>query len=557
MRSLRAKFISITGLMLLVGLGAGVGSMWGNAVLTDSISRNLVLAQATRNQGSADMMHDALRGDVYRALHAARVEPTLRPQIEADLKDHLAQLRRNVDENRGLALNDHIRAALGELEAPLAAYAKAASHLVETAFESTKEAERALPDFVQRFEVLEDAMAAVSDRIGQAAEQVEQEASVLASMTRWMNAAGAMLSILITMGLCLYLLRSVLRPISSMTETMKALADGNTDVDVTGGRRSDEIGRMARAVEVFRDNAREMTRLRAEQEETRARAELQRRHDLISLADQVEASLRQVAGAVSMAAEKTASAAQTVSNSVQSTNDQASAVAAASHQAASNVQTVATATEELSASFAEVAEHVARAGAVTRRATDVAQRTNATVEELTAAAEKIEEVVQLISTVAAQTNLLALNAAIEAARAGEAGRGFAVVAQEVKELAGQTAKATEIIAAQISAMQATTSQAVAAIHEIGRTVQDIDTISGAIAAAVEEQQAATRDIAQNVQQAALGTQEVSENIEGVSRAALNSSSAAAASLDASDVLRAQAATLIDSLDQFLGRLRAA
>jgi methyl-accepting chemotaxis protein len=256
MQSLRAKFIIITGLMLAVGLGAGISAVWSNAVLTDGISQNLVLAQATRNQGNADMMHDALRGDVYRALHAARVEPTSRSQVEEDLRDHLAQLRRNIDENKGLALSPDIRTALADVEEPLAAYAKAASTLVEAAFESTREAERMLPDFVQRFDVLEDAMETISGRIGEVAERLEQEAGALAAITRWMNVAAATISLLITIGLCLYLLRGALRPIGAMTRTMRALADGDTNVDVIGARRRDEIGEMARAVEVFRDNAR-------------------------------------------------------------------------------------------------------------------------------------------------------------------------------------------------------------------------------------------------------------------------------------------------------------
>jgi methyl-accepting chemotaxis protein len=557
MGSLRTRFVLITGMLLLTALGsAGIG-FWSNAALTDSIAQNLLLARAMHNQGSADMMHDALRGDVYRALHAARVEATLRPVVEQDLKDHLDQLRRNVADNKGLSLPSEIRAALATVEEPLEAYAVSATKIVELAFESTREGEQNLPEFVKAFEALEEAMEGVSARIEEAAEQVKVEAEGLASLTTMMNWIASTVSVVVALGLCLYLLRGVVRPVAQMTQTMNSLADGHLDVEVPSRTRRDEIGRMAKAVEVFRNNAREVVALRQEQEQTFEASERRRREDLMVLADQVEASLKEVAGAVSVAAQDTAGAADTVSHSVRLTNEQANAVAAASQQASANVQTVATATEELSASFGEVAAQVSRAATVARHATAIAQRTNAMVEELTASAHRIGEVVQLISTVAAQTNLLALNATIEAARAGEAGRGFAVVAAEVKELANQTAKATDTIAAQITGMQASTSEAVSAIREISDTVRDIDGISAAIAVAVEEQQAAANEIARNVQQASQGTQEVTRNIEGVSRAAMTTSSAASSSLEASKSLEAQAEALVDSLDRFLTQLRAA
>jgi methyl-accepting chemotaxis protein len=386
MRSLRAKFVIITGLMLVVGSGAGISAVWSNAVLTDSISQNLILAHATRNQGSADMMHDALRGDVYRAFHAARVEPTLRSHIEEDLNDHLTQLRRNVEENKRLSLNTKIHNALADVKAPLVAYAESASTLVEMAFESTREAERGLPDFVQKFDALEDAMEAISGRIAEASDQVEQQAGALAAVTRWMNTVAAAFSVLITLGLCLYLLRGVLRPISTMTGTMRALADGDTRVAVIGTGRRDEIGEMARAVEVFRDNAQEMEHLRTEQELARQRIEADKHRMMAELAKSFEAKVGNLVQRLSVAANELEGTAQSMTTVADRTTQQSVGVASTAQQTSANVQTVAAATEELSISIREIASQVTQSSHVAERAVGDALRTNQTVQTLAASA---------------------------------------------------------------------------------------------------------------------------------------------------------------------------
>jgi methyl-accepting chemotaxis protein len=557
MRSLRAKFVIITGLMLAVGLGAGISAVWSNAALTSSISQNLILAHATRNQGSADMMHDALRGDVYRALHAARVEPMLRPHIEDDLNDHLAQLRRDIDENKGLALSDQIRSALADVEAPLTAYAKSASSLVEMAFESTREAEQGLPDFVQKFDALEDAMEAISGRIAEASERVEQEAGSLAAVTRWMNTAAAALSVLMTMGLCLYLLRAVLRPVSDMTKTMRALANGSTSVDVIGAKRRDELGEMARAVEVFRDNAQEMEHLRTEQERTRVQSEADKRRMMAELAQSFEAKVGVLVQRLSVAANGLEDTAQSMTAVADSTTQQSVTVSSAAQQTSANVQTVAAATEELSISIREIASQVHTSSQIAERAVGDAQRTNQTVQTLAISAEKIGHVVQLISTIASQTNLLALNATIEAARAGEAGKGFAVVASEVKELASQTSRATDEISTQIASVQQATTEAVQAIQAIASTIGEMSQISTSIAAAMEEQGAATAEIARNVQEAARGTEFVTGSISEVRQGAGETGSAAAEVLSSAQELARHSASLGQEVEHFLSGVKAA
>jgi methyl-accepting chemotaxis protein len=543
--------------MLTVGLGAGISALWSNAALTSSISQNLILAHATRNQGSADLMHDALRGDVYRALHAARVDRTLRPDIEEDLNDHLAQLRRDIDESKKLALSDEIRSALANVETPLTAYAKSASSLVEMAFESTKEAEQGLPDFVQKFDALEEAMENISGRIAEASERVEQEAGALAAVTRWMNTAAAALSVLMTIGLCLYLIRGVLRPVSGMTKTMRTLASGDTSVEVIGAKRRDEIGEMARAVAVFRDNAQEMEHLRMEQERTRHQSEADKRHMMAELAQSFEAKVGTLVQRLSIAAGGLEHTAQLMTAAANRTTQQSVGVATTAQQTSANVQTVAAATEELSISIREIASQVMQSSQIAERAVSDAQRTNQTVQTLAASAEKIGHVVNLISTIASQTNLLALNATIEADRAGEAGKGFAVVATEVKELASQTSRATDEISAHIAGVQQATTDAVQAIQAIARTIREMSQISTSIAAAIEEQGAATSEIARNVQEAARGTEFVTGSISEVRQGAGDTGTAATQVLSSAQELTRHSANLGQEVKHFLSSVKAA
>ncbi|WP_244433664.1 methyl-accepting chemotaxis protein [Azospirillum sp. B506] len=319
-------------------------------------------------------------------------------------------------------------------------------------------------------------------------------------------------SVLVTViciGLAASLLSSVVRPILTLTGTMGRLANRELSAPVDGTARSDELGAMARAVQVFKDGLIEADRLAAA-EAAEQQAKLRRAQTIERLLTGFESSSNAALRTVAAAASELDATAHSMSAMAQQTSSQATVVASAAEQTSANVQTVATATEEMASSIREIGTQIARSADIAGKAVNEAAQTSNAVRSLAEAAQKIGEVVGLITDIASQTNLLALNATIEAARAGEAGKGFAVVASEVKSLAGQTAKATDEIASQIGAIQQTTQSVVSAITGIGGTIGSINDITTAIAAAIEEQSAATNEISRNVQQAAAGTQEVIE-----------------------------------------------
>jgi methyl-accepting chemotaxis protein len=350
--------------------------------------------------------------------------------------------------------------------------------------------------------------------------------------------------------------RAIVPPITAMTGAMGRLAEGDHGVDVPGADRRDEVGLMAKAVLVFKENMIRAKELAAREAEAQKQREA-RAQAIEQLTNGFDSDVTMVLKTVASATTEMQATAQSMTATAEETSRQSTAVAAASDQASTNVQTVASAAEELSSSIVEISRQVSQSAQIAGKAVADAEQTNERVRGLAEAAQKIGDVVSLINDIASQTNLLALNATIEAARAGEAGKGFAVVASEVKSLANQTAKATEDIAAQISAIQSSTRDAVGAIGGIGSVIREINEIATTIASAVEEQGAATQEIARNVQQAAQGTTEVSSNISGVTEAATSTGAAAEQVLAASSELSQQSETLRGKVETFLAAVKAA
>jgi len=355
----------------------------------------------------------------------------------------------------------------------------------------------------------------------------------------------------------LVLARGLVKPLNAMTAAMSDLASGNLDVVVAGAGRRDELGRIAKAMEVFKGNAVAQRKLEGEQKEAQAHSAARRRSDMVGLAGEFERAVGGIIDTVSSASGELEATATTLTRTAEMTREMSSGVNAASATASTNVQAVAAATDEMTSSIAEIGRQVQKSSQIAADAVTQAEKTDARVNELSAAASRIGDVVQLITAIAEQTNLLALNATIEAARAGEAGRGFAVVAQEVKALAAQTAKATGDISTQIAGMQSATQDSVAAIKEISGTIGQISEISAAIAAAVEEQSAATGNISRNIREAAAGTSEVASGITKVTDGANQTGTASSEMLSSARSLARESARLRDEVARFLQSLKAA
>ena len=448
--------------------------------------------------------------------------------------------------------------AFGKLKAAVAGYLKQSKNAIEmadgdagSALMFIKGAERNFADIEK---LTDDLIARSSDskdrEIARAGIRLEEEQLTLTGVLLVVAFVGILFSFLIG--------RNISRPVVAMSEAMRELAVGNFEVQLPGLDRRDEVGQMAHAIQDFKVQAvAKAEREAAEREQKNRELAAARRTELHNLAESFEAAVGNIIENVGSASGELENSAVILTKSSAATQQLSTVVAAASEETSTNVQSVASATEEMAGSINEIGRQVLDSNRIANEAVDQAQKTDARIAELSLAASRIGDVTKLITTIAEQTNLLALNATIEAARAGDAGRGFAVVAQEVKALAAQTAKATSEISTQITGMQAATQDSVLAIKEISGTIGRVSEIAAAIAAAIEEQGAATQEIARNVQQAALGSTQVATSIADVNRGAGDTGSASAQVLSSAQLLSTENKRLKAEMVKFLATVRAA
>jgi methyl-accepting chemotaxis protein len=497
------------------------------AVVVDAVRITLMRYGATLAMADAD---DARLALGYAQTAIADSEAEIAGPEDAKLKSLLVALKTAISADAA-ALDEEIKVA-GDLRAKQA-------------------------DLVKASATIDDEVNRINQKLGTVrAEQGERTAAAVQD-TRQTVIATSTGALILGAVLAWLIGASVSGPIRAMTDRMQALAAGELDEAIPGGEQSDEIGRMARAVEVFRGNALAVRRMEGEAAVQRQSTEADRARMMAELAGRFEHGMQDVITGVGGRAEEMGRSASELARVAERGRGLAEAVATRAEQASVNVQTVASATQELAASIREISSQVQRSVAVSNRATGETQRTSGLILGLSNAAEKIGNIVALIQAIASQTNLLALNATIEAARAGEAGRGFAIVASEVKNLATQTAQATEQIAGQIATIQSATGESVAAMTQFGATVREMADIANAIAAAVEEQGAATGEIARNVEQAASGTAAVTREMSDVRAVAGETDAGAEAALAAAAALQQQAVSLKTNVDDFLHTIRAA
>jgi methyl-accepting chemotaxis protein len=416
---------------------------------------------------------------------------------------------------------------------------------------------RAEADIMKTFSGFEPLLVEALKEIDRLAGAAEASEMALRDAMKVRMAAALALAALMMCALSLLLGRAISQPISAMTSALTKLAGGDFNVVLPGLHRRDEIAEMAGAARIFKDNMIETERLRAEQLADQQAQSLQRREERLRLASGFQDAVGSIVDKLSSEATELEAAASTLTRTAETTLELSGVVSGASSEASDNIRSVATAIEEMTSSVGEIGRQVQESSSIAQSAVEHAKTTDARIAALSQAAGRIGDVVKLITGIAEQTNLLALNATIEAARAGEAGRGFAVVAQEVKALAAQTARATEQIDVQISGMQAATGESVEAIKQIGKVILRISEVSGMIAAAVEEQSAATREIARNVQMASSGAAQVGSAIVDVHQGAAETGSASGQVLSSAQSLSSQASQLKLEVDNFLASIRAA
>ncbi len=577
--TIRVKIYSVVGLCIAALLGTGLFALYQMnkigvelaAIAEEDIPLTKVVTKITTHQLEQTIHFERLMRFAVESEHnpeavkgfeeAVKDFDKYGHHVTEEIKQGEERAQHGIDHAHTEAAKQeftHVLSVLKKIETEHAVFDKKAADVIQMfaqkkitdGLKSGEELETTLLKFDHELEALLTELETFTEESVKTADLHEQQAIV------WLAIICAAATVLAGVACWFVIAFSMVRPMNVMIGAMAKLADNDLDADIPDLENQNEIGEMARAVQVFKENmiqAREI-----ESSQAKSREGQQRRADAIEMRTSAfEEVIAQTLNSVVESAEQMEQSSQSMSTTAEQTNAQSAAVSAAAEEASMNVQTVAAATEQLNASIAEIAGQIGQSRDAAANAVTEVGQANENVMGLARAAQSIGDVVTLISDIAEQTNLLALNATIEAARAGESGKGFAVVASEVKTLAEATAKATEQISAQIGEIQSSTDSSVQAIQSIGTVVQQISERSMTIAAAVEEQTSATLEIARNVSEAAKGTEEVTSNITDVAHAAGNTGAAAGEVLSVARNLKAKAGNLRSEIDSFVDDVKAA
>jgi methyl-accepting chemotaxis protein len=547
--------VSAGGAVLATMLVGAVG-LFGMEKINGAIETQVAVGSLLKQHMAADLGRAKLVNEVERAIRIGRMNRNEGPAVIESTKADVAAVLPNLVEQAPHMLPADLGTEMVDAHTAMRAFTDQVNTLVETAFADNYKANQGLEPFLALSKELTQRMADLSNKLESANEATAAETADLKQTLMMAMIGVIVIAIAGLLAFNLLVARSVSRPVALVTSIMGRMAGGERTIEIPAMDRSDEIGQMYAALSSFKEGLSQADRL-AEQQQAEAEARARRGDRMEAVCRHFDQTITGLLKGFEDVMGELRQSAETMSEAARQTEAEAKAANAASQSAGSNVNSVAGATEELVASVGEIGRQTERSSEIAACAAARASETDKQIQGLAEAAQKVGDVVKLITDIAEQTNLLALNATIEAARAGEAGKGFAVVASEVKNLANQTAHATEEIAQQVATIQGETKTAVAAIQGISGIVGEINQIAAAIAAAIEQQGSATREIARNVEGASNGTQSVSASIGHVSQAATQTGGAAKAMLSAVGKLADRSAQVQGKVSDFLREIRSA